>query len=196
MKSEVFPKLPQITLPNIIKLGRACSSDVYSVLRTRAEIIFMTAYAIHVNRCHKILAPHPHFTGKIGPPLWTWGPPPVIHFRSTGPPAHVNACHSLSVKRVKGAKVHISVSWRRQRRFEYSNMFAYVNDGKCPRSSQRTRNTLYESESNHLLNLNGDVVNAFSWVTFWIISPTKTKRFCYVGEVTQNCKQSETNGPK
>ena len=34
-----------------IKLDRACSSDVYSVLRTDAELIFMTVYAIHVNRC-------------------------------------------------------------------------------------------------------------------------------------------------
>ena len=32
-----------------IKLGRPCSSNVYSVLRTKAEIIFMTIYAIHVN---------------------------------------------------------------------------------------------------------------------------------------------------
>ena len=32
-----------------IKLGRACSSDVYSVLRTKAEVFFMTVYAIHVN---------------------------------------------------------------------------------------------------------------------------------------------------
>ena len=28
------------------------------------------------------------------------------------------------------------------------------------------RNMLYKNESDHLLNLNGDVANAFSWVTF------------------------------
>ena len=32
-----------------VKVGRACSSNVYSILRTKAEIIFMTVYAIHVN---------------------------------------------------------------------------------------------------------------------------------------------------
>ena len=32
---------------NTIKLSRACSSDV---LRTKAEIIFMMVYAIHMNR--------------------------------------------------------------------------------------------------------------------------------------------------
>ena len=37
-------------VPNSIKLGRACSRNVYSVPRTKAEIIFMTVYAIHVNR--------------------------------------------------------------------------------------------------------------------------------------------------
>ena len=36
-------------VPNHIKLGRACNSDVYSVLRTKAEVIFMTVYATHVN---------------------------------------------------------------------------------------------------------------------------------------------------
>ena len=36
--------------PHSIKLDRACSSDVYSVLRTKSELIFMTVYAIHVNR--------------------------------------------------------------------------------------------------------------------------------------------------
>ena len=30
-------------------VGRACSSDVYSVLGTKAGIIFMTVYAIHMN---------------------------------------------------------------------------------------------------------------------------------------------------
>ena len=38
-------------VPDSIKLGRACSGDVYSILRTKAEKIFMTVYAIHVNRC-------------------------------------------------------------------------------------------------------------------------------------------------
>ena len=33
-----------------IKLGRACSSDFYSVLRTKAEVFFKTVYAIYVNR--------------------------------------------------------------------------------------------------------------------------------------------------
>ena len=37
-------------VPHSIKLDRACSSDVYSILRTDAELIFMTVYAIHVNR--------------------------------------------------------------------------------------------------------------------------------------------------
>ena len=37
-------------VPDSIKLDRACSSDVYSVLRTKAELIFMTVYAIHMNR--------------------------------------------------------------------------------------------------------------------------------------------------
>ena len=32
-----------------IKLGRACSSNVYSVLRIKAEVVYMTVYAIHVN---------------------------------------------------------------------------------------------------------------------------------------------------
>ena len=36
-------------VPHSIKLDRACSSDAYSVLRTKAELIFMTIYAIHVN---------------------------------------------------------------------------------------------------------------------------------------------------
>ena len=36
-------------VPDSIKLGRACSSDVYSVLRTKAEVIFMTIYAIRVS---------------------------------------------------------------------------------------------------------------------------------------------------
>ena len=31
------------------KLGRACSSDVYSILRTEAEVVFMTVYAVHMN---------------------------------------------------------------------------------------------------------------------------------------------------
>ena len=38
-------------VPDSIKsLGRVCSSNVYSVLRTKAEIIFMKVYAIHMNR--------------------------------------------------------------------------------------------------------------------------------------------------
>ena len=36
-----------------IKLGRAFSSNVYSVLRTKADVTFMTVYAIHVNRSVK-----------------------------------------------------------------------------------------------------------------------------------------------
>ena len=33
------------------KLDRTCNSDVYSVLRTKAEVFLMTVYAsIHVNR--------------------------------------------------------------------------------------------------------------------------------------------------
>ena len=44
-----IPTIAYQTFPKSIKLGRACSNDVYSVLRTKAEIIFMTVYAIHVN---------------------------------------------------------------------------------------------------------------------------------------------------
>ena len=36
-------------VPDIIKLDRTCSSDVYSILRPKAERIFMTVYAIHVD---------------------------------------------------------------------------------------------------------------------------------------------------
>ena len=38
-----------IFVSDSIKLGRACSSDVHSVLRTKAEVVFMTVYAVHVN---------------------------------------------------------------------------------------------------------------------------------------------------
>ena len=38
-----------IFVSDSIKLGRACSSDVYSVLITKAEVVFMTVYAVHVN---------------------------------------------------------------------------------------------------------------------------------------------------
>ena len=38
-----------IFVSDSIKLGRVCSSDVYSVLRTKAEVVFMTVYAVHVN---------------------------------------------------------------------------------------------------------------------------------------------------
>ena len=37
-------------VPDSIKLSRACSSDVYNILRKKAELIFMTMYAIQVNR--------------------------------------------------------------------------------------------------------------------------------------------------
>ena len=60
--------------------------------------------------------PRSHFTGKMGPPPWTWAPLPSFAYGSTAPPAHVNACHSLCIKRVKSAEVRISVSWRSQRR--------------------------------------------------------------------------------
>ena len=36
-------------VPNSIKLGKACSSNVYSVLRTKAEISFMMIFVVHVN---------------------------------------------------------------------------------------------------------------------------------------------------
>ena len=43
-------------VPDSIKLGRACSSDVYSILRPKAELIFMMVYVINVDRhistCH------------------------------------------------------------------------------------------------------------------------------------------------
>ena len=32
------------------KLDTACSSDVYNVLRTKAEVFYMTVYTVHVNR--------------------------------------------------------------------------------------------------------------------------------------------------
>ena len=38
-----------IFISNSIKLDRACNSDVDSVLRTKAEVVFMTIYAVHVN---------------------------------------------------------------------------------------------------------------------------------------------------
>ena len=39
-----------IFVSDSIKLGRACSSNVYSVLRTKAaQSSFMTVYAVHVN---------------------------------------------------------------------------------------------------------------------------------------------------
>ena len=34
-----------IFVSNSTKLGRACNSDVYSVLRPKAEVVFMTVYA-------------------------------------------------------------------------------------------------------------------------------------------------------
>ena len=37
-----------------IKLGKACSSNVHCVLRTKTEIICITGYAIHVNRYRHI----------------------------------------------------------------------------------------------------------------------------------------------
>ena len=42
---QIFP-----FVSDSIKLGRACSSNVYSVPRTKPEIIFMTVYAIYVDR--------------------------------------------------------------------------------------------------------------------------------------------------
>ena len=33
-----------------IKLGTECSSDVYNIQRTKAEVFVMTVYAIHVSR--------------------------------------------------------------------------------------------------------------------------------------------------
>ena len=43
-------------VPDSRKLGRACSSDVYSILRPKAELIFMMVYVINVDRhistCH------------------------------------------------------------------------------------------------------------------------------------------------
>ena len=39
-----------IFVSDCIKLGRACSSDVNSILRTKSEVVFMTVYAVHVNR--------------------------------------------------------------------------------------------------------------------------------------------------
>ena len=36
-----------------ILLGTACNSDVYNVIKMKAEIIFMMVYAIHMNLdCH------------------------------------------------------------------------------------------------------------------------------------------------
>ena len=39
-----------IFVPDSVKLDRACSSDVYSILRTKAGLIFMVVYAIYMNR--------------------------------------------------------------------------------------------------------------------------------------------------
>ena len=47
-------------VPNSINLGRACSSDVYSALSTKAEIIFMTVYAIQYVPLIVILVPAPN----------------------------------------------------------------------------------------------------------------------------------------
>ena len=95
------------------------------------------------------LPPRPHFTGKMGAPSWTWRPLPSFAYGSTAPPAHVNACHSLSIKRVKSAEVRISVSWRSHRRKENSNTATSLlmsTMASTQASSQKTRNVLYESE--------------------------------------------------
>ena len=47
-------------VPDGIKLARACSSDVYSFLRTKAEIMIMKVYAIHVN-CVRHISIRPLF---------------------------------------------------------------------------------------------------------------------------------------
>jgi len=47
-------------VPKSIKLGRACSSDVYSALSTKAEIIFMMVYAIQYVPLIVILVPAPN----------------------------------------------------------------------------------------------------------------------------------------
>ena len=36
-------------ISNGIKLSRSCSSNIYSILNTKAEVIFMMVYAIHMN---------------------------------------------------------------------------------------------------------------------------------------------------
>ena len=48
ISSKLIPTTPYQIFPNSIKLGGACSSDIYSVLKTKAEV-FLTVYAIHVN---------------------------------------------------------------------------------------------------------------------------------------------------
>ena len=77
-------------------------------------------------------------------------PPPLPSFAygSTAPPAHVNACHSLSIKRVNSAEVRISASWRSHRRKENLNTATSLpmsTMASTQASSQRTRNVLYES---------------------------------------------------
>ena len=41
------------------KLGRVCSSDVYSILRTKAEVVFMTVYAVHVRTIGRHISTRP-----------------------------------------------------------------------------------------------------------------------------------------
>ena len=44
------------------KLDRACSSNVYSILTTKAEVVFIMVYAVHVNHyrhiCTPLILPH------------------------------------------------------------------------------------------------------------------------------------------
>ena len=73
---------------------------------------------------------------NLGPPL------PSFAYGSTAPPAHVNACHSLSIKRVKSAEVCINVSWRIQRRKKNLNTATSLPMStmtSTQASSQRTR---------------------------------------------------------
>ena len=44
-----------------IKLGRACSSNVHSVLTKKAEVFFVTVYAIHVITVDRHISTRPSF---------------------------------------------------------------------------------------------------------------------------------------
>ena len=60
-------------------------------------------------------------------------PEALFHAHTVHIYLHVNACHSLSIKHVKSAEVAtyqcIMEESEKEGKFEYSDIFAYVNDG-------------------------------------------------------------------